>query len=482
MRRFLSLIAVPILLAGCGSNESKTAETSSGEVVPASIQTVQPIEAPVYFEATGTVKARLNAILSSKVMARVSGVSVREGDQVKAGQTLVILDSRELSAAVEVARANLSASNVGVDNARTAHDMEVKTSAARISQAQAAVAQSRAALSAAQSRLDLALAGPRIQEKTQAHLAVEQAESSLKLAKVQLDRISNLVSQGAMPQKNLDVAQNAYDVALAQRDTAVQAEKMAQEGSRSEDIRAAREGVAQAQAAVKQAESNLAQAKAAALQSRVRAEEIRAAQAQVDQSAAALRSSEVSLGYASIQAPFDGWITQRAVDPGAMATAGSPLLTIEGGELRLEAVVPESVLPHVRLGDQVDVKLDALGNMVCKAAVAEIVPQGDMSTHSFVVKLTLPRTPGVKSGMFGRAAFLTGKESRIEVPAGSAWEREGLHYVFAVNREGVARLRIVTLGDSDGSKVVVLSGLSAGERIVTGDRSKVVDGVKVVSK
>ncbi|HWA82822.1 MAG TPA: efflux RND transporter periplasmic adaptor subunit [Fimbriimonadaceae bacterium] len=482
MRRYLFLLAVPVLLAGCGSNESKTVETQSSEVVPISIQTVQPIEGPVYFEATGTVKARLNAILSSKVMARVSDVSVHEGDQVKAGQTLVILDSRELSAAVDVARANLSASSVGVDNARTAHDMEVKTSAARIAQAQAAVAQSRAALSAAQSRLDLALAGPRVQEKTQAHLAVEQAESSLKLAKIQLDRISNLVSQGAMPQKDLDVAQNAYDVALAQRDTAVQAEKMAQEGTRTEDIRAAREGVAQAQAAVKQAESNLAQAKAAALQSRVRAEEIRAAQAQVSQSTAALRSSEVSLGYASIQAPFDGWITQRAVDPGAMATVGSPLLTIEGGELRLEAVVPESVLPHVAPGEEVDVRLDALGKTVCKAAVAEIVPQGDMNTHSFIVKLTLPRTPGVKSGMFGRAAFMTGKESRIEVPAGSAWEREGLHYVFAVNREGIARLRIVTLGDTDGPNVVVLSGLSAGDRIVVGDRSKVTDGVKVVSQ
>lgn len=482
MRRYLFFLAVPALLAGCGTNEPKAIESAPGQVVPVAIQTVQAADAPVYFEATGTVKARLNAVLSSKVMARVSSVTAREGDQVRGGQPLIMLDSRELAAAVDVARANLSASTVGVDNARTARDMEVKTSAARIAQAQAAVQESRAALSAAQSRLDLALAGPRTQERAQAHLAVQQAESSLKLAKIQLDRISSLVSQGAMPQRDLDVARNAYEVALAQRDTAVQAEKISQEGTRAEDIRTAKDGVAQAQAAVKQAEANLVQAKAAALQAQVRAEEIRSAQAQVSQSAAALRSSEVSLGYAEVTAPFDGWITQRNVDPGAMATPGSPLLMIEGGELRLEAVVPESVLSHVAVGNDVSVKIDALEGRPFKATVSEIVPQGDASTHSFIVKLTLPKTAGIKSGMFGRASFPVGKENRIEVPSNSAWEREGLHYVYAVNPEGIARLRIVTLGDKDGARVVVLSGLTAGDRIIVGNRDKVVDGVKVAAR
>ncbi|MFI5385129.1 MAG: efflux RND transporter periplasmic adaptor subunit [Fimbriimonadales bacterium] len=479
MRTTLLFLLPAALLGGCGSNLPAPMLSAPSRTVNASVSTVQPVDAPVVYEATGNVKARLNATLSSKVMARVFAVSAREGDHVTAGQTLVTLDARELAAGVEVARANLSASSVGVDSARTARDMEVRTSVARIAQARAALQQSQAASNAAHSKLDLALAGPRTQEKTQVHLAVVQAESSLKLAKTQLDRISNLVGQGAMPQRDLDLAQNAYDVALAQRDTAVQTEKIAQEGTRSQDLQAARDAVAQAKAAVKQAEANLAQANASALQAKIRAEEIRSAQAQVSQSRAALDSAEVTLGYSTVSAPFDGWIVRRSVDPGSMATPGSPLVTIEGGDLRLEAVVPESVLPHIHLADAVRVRLDAL-NRDFQGTVSEILPQGDASTHSFVVKLTLRDGPAIKSGMFGRAFFLTGREKRIEVPTQATWEREGLHYVYAVNAEGIARLRIVTLGVADGDRVVILSGLSPGDRIVTSHVDRVSDGAKVV--
>lgn len=481
MRKTLISLVPAVLVAGCGPNLQPEQTAGPGPSISAALETIQPVDAPNLFEATGNVKARLNATMSSKVMARVVAVSAREGDRVTAGQTLVTLDPRELAAGVEVARANLKVSTVGVDNARIARDMEVKASEARIAQAQAALQQSKAAANAAQSRLDLALAGPRVQEKTQAHLAVIQAESSLKLAKTQLDRISNLVAQGAMPQRDLDLAQNVYDVALAQRDTAVQTEKIAQEGTRSQDIQAARDAVAQAKAGVKQAEANLAQANASALQAKVRAEEIRSAQAQVSQSRAALDSAEVTLGYSTVSAPFDGWIVRRSVDPGSMATPGSPLVSIEGGELRLEAVVPESVLPSVHLADKVRVRLDAL-NRDFQGTVSEILPQGDAGTHSFVVKLTLRDGPAIKSGMFGRAFFETGRERRIEVPTQATWEREGLHYVYAVNSEGVARLRIVTLGVADGGRVVVLSGLSPGDRIVTSNVEQVSDGAKVVAK
>lgn len=478
----IAIAASIVALAGCASKPAgPVAESASATPVSVATIRISAVDRPVVYEATGVVKARFNAILSSKVTARVAAVTVREGDVVARGQSLVALDSRELQAGVQIARANLSASGVAVDSARTSRQMEERTSAARIAQAEAAVLQTRAALGAAQSKLDLAVAGPRKQERAQADLAVAQAESSLRLAKTQLDRIAGLVQAGAMPKARLDEALNAYDLAVAQRDTTIQTQRISQEGSRSEDLRTAREGVAQARAAVTQSDANLAQARASALQAKVRAEEIRAAQAQVSQSSAALRSAEVSLDYATVAAPFDGQVVKRSVDPGAMATPGSPLLVLEGGDLRLEALVPETVLPRLRPGMSVQIGIDALGRRL-SGVVDEIVPQGDAASHTFLVKLSLSAPGGVRSGMFGRALIETGRARAIEIPDAAVWEREGLHYVYAVNASGVARLRIVTVGERVGGRVLILSGLAPGDRIVAGEHERVSDGAKVASR
>lgn len=480
-RLLISVAAGTVLLAGC-AEDSPIPSLTAPEVASTEVSTllVEPVESPSFYEATGTLKAQFNATLSSKVMAHVRGVHAREGDEVRRGQVLVSLDARELAAGVDVARANLNASHAGVGSATAAREIEARTSAARIAQAQAALAQAKAAANAAQSRLDLALAGPRSQEKAQARLAVIQAESSLKLAKTHLDRVSSLVSQGAMAKKELEVAQNAYDLALAQRDTALEAEKIAEEGTRAEEIRAAREGVSQAQAAIRQAEANVTAAKAAALQTKVRAEDVRAAQAHVRQSQAALRSAGVSLAYATLTAPFDGRVVLRSADPGAMALPGSALLAVEGGELRLEAMVPESVLSHVRKGQTVRIGVDAL-NREYVGTVVEIVPQGDAKSRTFTVKATLFEPGEARSGMFGRAYFETGRKRTLQIPAEATWAQEGMHYVFVVNPEGIARLRIVTLGEGTDGQVEVLSGLKAGERIVREGRESVKDGMKVAN-
>jgi len=172
-----------------------------------------------------------------------------------------------------------------------------------------------------------------------------------------------------------------------------------------------------------------------------------------------------------------------------MATPGSPLISIESGDLRLEAEVPESIMPHVALGDRVPVRLDALGREF-EGWVVEIVPEGDPGSHSFIVKLSLggsqteiqnPKSE-IRSGMFGRASFITGHERSIEVPREATWEREGLHYVFALNSSDIARIRIVTLGSPHGGLITVLSGLSPGDRIVASGLDMVSDGEKVTPK
>jgi multidrug efflux pump subunit AcrA (membrane-fusion protein) len=121
IRTYLIAAAATLALTGCASPAPiQIAESGGATIRDIRIATVAEVERPEFYEAIGTVRARYNATLASKVMARVSGVEVREGNSVLKGTTLVTLDGRELAAGVQVAAANLSASAVGVDNARTA--------------------------------------------------------------------------------------------------------------------------------------------------------------------------------------------------------------------------------------------------------------------------------------------------------------------------------------------------------------------------
>ncbi len=478
-RAFILTTLAGTILGGCGAHEAPRKAEVPPEIVRAQTLEVGRLDTPGGYVVTGTVAAKLEATLASKVLGRVLSVNVREGDHVRQGQVLVSIDSRELRASANIARANYNASVAGVGSAKTAIDIEDKTSAARIDQAQSQVRQAEAALAAAEANRDLALAGTRTQEITQSHIQVLQAESSLKLARAELERTQRLVAIGAMAKRDLELAQNQFDLAKGRYDAAVQGENLAREGSRSQEIRAAEEAVAAARATVKQAQSGVAQAKAAALQTKVRRRELEVADAQVKQASAAVQAADVSLSYGRVVAPFDGRVVRRLVDPGSMASPGSPLLVVQGGEFRLEAAVPARLLPSLKVGATAPVRIDALAGAKLTGRVVEVVPQGDSVSHKFVVKFALPDAPGLQAGQFGKATIPTDSRPSLEIPQDATWEREGLHYVFALNEEGIARLRIVTLGEAVGDRVEVLSGLEPGERIVVGDRSGVVDGVKV---
>ena len=71
-------------------------------------------------------------------------------------------------------------------------------------------------------------------------------------------------------------------------------------------------------------------------------------------------------------------------------------------QLRLEATVAESDVRVVSVGSSVPVVIDALGTSPLKGTVSQILPAGDPQTHTFTMKVELPTTAGLKSGMFGR--------------------------------------------------------------------------------
>ena len=199
----------------------------------------------------------------------------------------------------------------------------------------------------------------------------------------------------------------------------------------------------------------------------------------IRQSEAGVHAAEVMRAYAEIRAPFAGTVTERRAEPGILATPGLPLLTIEQASgYRLEVAVEESLAGQVRLGERVDVSIESLDRSL-EARVSEIVPAVDPNSRAFLVKIDLPAIKDLRSGLYGRARFATGSRPVVAVPA-EAVRRTGQIESVMVAEGGIARTRLITTGEVQGSKVEVLTGLRAGEMVIPGDG--VSDGSRVEAK
>ncbi|MGA9813812.1 MAG: efflux RND transporter periplasmic adaptor subunit [Terriglobales bacterium] len=185
------------------------------------------------------------------------------------------------------------------------------------------------------------------------------------------------------------------------------------------------------------------------------------------QAKAALTQSRTSFSYTRILAPFDGVITEKKADPGALAGPGFPLFTVEGlGRYRLEATVNESDLRYVRMGERVPVIVDAMESPGLEGKIVQIAPGADPGSRSFLVKIELPPDPRLRSGVFGRAQITRGIRSSLLIPLTAPIERGQLQAVYILDPNGIANLRYVTLGRTAEKEVEVLAGLQEGDRLV----------------
>ncbi len=202
----------------------------------------------------------------------------------------------------------------------------------------------------------------------------------------------------------------------------------------------------------------------------------RAGQAQTQ---AAMVQARTAFDYSRVRAPFDGLVTEKKVDAGALASPGMPLFTVEDPRrFRLEANVGEGSIGLVRIGQTIQVHIDALAADLA-GKVMQIVPAADPSSRSFLVKVDLPAGPRLRSGLFGRARISSGDKSVIVVPHTAVVARGQLQAVYVLDAAQVASLRYVTLGNPSGDQVEVLSGLDGSERLVASPGSRELGGNKI---
>ena len=117
---FVLILVGALVLAGCGGADARHAPPPSAAPVPVEVATVSSQSWPDVYEATGTVRARTAAVMSSKVMAYVRQVAVQAGDRVTEGQEVITLDAKDLDANVrraEAAEAEVRSGFAEADNA-----------------------------------------------------------------------------------------------------------------------------------------------------------------------------------------------------------------------------------------------------------------------------------------------------------------------------------------------------------------------------
>jgi RND family efflux transporter MFP subunit len=193
---------------------------------------------------------------------------------------------------------------------------------------------------------------------------------------------------------------------------------------------------------------------------------------------AAATEAETMLTYMSVTAPFAGMVVRKHAEIGDLASPGRPLVELEDPDhLRLEADVPAALIERLQREDVLQVHVDSLEGAL-DGTVVEIAPSADPGSRTFVAKIDLPPTPGLRPGQFGRVAIPIGKFAALRVPDSALLRRGQMEIAFVVE-DGHARMRLVKSGQRAGGEVELLSGVDPGETIVVEGAAALSDGQPV---
>ncbi len=191
-----------------------------------------------------------------------------------------------------------------------------------------------------------------------------------------------------------------------------------------------------------------------------------AARAEVARLEQAAGEAGIGREFATLRAPFTGRIVDRYAEAGDTAMPGQALLKMYDPEqMRIETHVRESLAGSIKIGDTLQVWIDALNQSV-EARVAEIVPQSEPGSRSVLVKVALPKRDDLFPGMFARLLIPAGEAAHTYVPKAAVQRVGQLAYVWVVEDNQPPRRRFVQLGslEKDGW-IEVVSGIDPGEKI-----------------
>lgn len=201
-------------------------------------------------------------------------------------------------------------------------------------------------------------------------------------------------------------------------------------------------------------------------------------QGRLDMARARQAEVEAELDYATIEAPFDGVVTSRSIDPGDMVYQASspkggdqPLLRVARVDvIRVKTYLPERASAWVDVGDPATVVFDAIPGTTFAGSVTRAAETLDAGTRTMLVEIDLDNAEGrIRPGYFGQTRILLQSRDQVPaVPVGALRLDDGDASVFVVSDNGTVRRTTVGLGVSDASWTEITAGLTGTERIVVG--------------
>lgn len=458
--------------------------------------------------SVGTIESPLRVELSPRTSGRILTLTAREGDAVTKGQTLVTLDPADLQqrvvereAAVAEARSRLAQAQIGAGPVAATIQGNIQQARAALSSAQAElrqlqqnrnaqIAAADAAVTEQEGRVDAARAQVR-----NAEAGVARENSSLINLETRYNRLNSLLEKGYVAGQLVDDARTAADVQRKQVDVAeaqlssarsavdsANASLKAIKNQASIVRRSSTADIETGKARVRQAESDINVASANRANTPAYEENLRALQSNVEAAQAQLRQTRTLLGEADLRAPVDGVVTARNADPGALASPGAPVLVVQTIDwLYIVTAVPLEDSAKIRLGQTAAVTVDALPDQTFTAKVTNINPAANVQSRQVQIRLRLENPGGLlKPGMYGKIGFLTNQiKAPVVVPRSAVKTAEGQSTVTVIGAENKAEVRTVKLGATDDTRIQILEGVQAGEKVVTLTYTPIRDGQTV---
>jgi multidrug efflux pump subunit AcrA (membrane-fusion protein) len=461
---------------------------------------------------TISVVGDISAVSEQRIAPRITGrlleLLVNEGDTVKAGQLIARIDGNDIAQQIARAQAQLIEAERRVEQATLAaqpaatNTKEVlaqqknaqKVADATLKQAERnaelAVGTARSSVADAQARVDSAEAAVATARATKS-----SADANLTNAITRQTRVASLNTRGFISSQELDnattdvkvreanvaAATSNVDAALSNLRSAkallTQAQKQLDlaDAKSKTDIEVAKAAYDSSISQVRAADANMIQAKVS--QKNIKALEGTRAAAKASLDALIQQQSQLNLVAAA-----DGIVSQRLADPGTMLTAGTPVVVIQSsGAIQLDCLVDPDTATKLRIGAMVEVSTSDDDKQTTPGKVDVILPAADSGSRQLRVRVIVSNPPTtLRAGGFARVTFETSRVNDAIVAPREAIKRTKAGTVVAVvDGEGNVSVRDVKIGTEDAKGIQVLSGLAAGDMVVTMSFAPPKDGSKV---
>ncbi|MBI5034535.1 MAG: efflux RND transporter periplasmic adaptor subunit [Chloroflexi bacterium] len=388
--------------------------------------------------ATGAISPLREAQLAFTTSGTLTKLDVKQGDVVKAGQVIATLDTRELDLQLAQSEASLASAQAKLDQLKNPSLSDVAAAQASVASAEAALAQ---------------LKSPNPNDIAMAKSDLDKAAAALARAQSDYDRIGGATNPmiGMLPQaltlqqatSDYQKAQAGFNAKLTPTDTQTK----------------------QAQANLEQARSQLNKL------TTPNPNDVKATQANIDQARAARDLAKIRLDYAVLKAPFDGIITHVDFDLGSTVPAGKVLLAVaDQSELRVKVNIDETDIAQIKVGQSVQIRLDAYPEAHVTAKVTDVaaVATTVQGVVNYVVTVSInPSQVPLKIGMTADANIVVAnKENVLLVPNQAVRGVSNRRYVTIQTDPQQTKEIEVNLGMANDQESEVISGLEEGQTVV----------------